>query len=398
MATTVRPIETEEMAEFVRICSLSLAMDRSAFEAMRPEWTQCAFEDERLATCYGRWPFTMRFNGASVPVAAVTTVSTLPIYRRRGHLRAIMDADFRYLHDAEGPAIAILYASLAAIYQRFGYGVVSTHGSYRAEPRHLAFAHPGETRGELREVTRTDSGLLNDMLKRFRAPRTGDLNRSRAVWEIGALEAPPAGHTLTLLAYEEDGEPLGYVIYSTGPAGYDGPGPRLRLEIRDLVWLTPAAYRAIWEHLQRFDLVREVVWPVVPADDPLPHLALEPRMLNATARDGILARLVDVERALSSRPYAAPGDLTFEVMDGMCPWNAGRWRLETSGAETLVRRTTEQPQLTLPVHTLAMLAFGQITATDAARMGRLDAHDPDALDTWDTVMRTRYRPFCGDHF
>jgi hypothetical protein len=29
-------------------------------------------------------------------------------------------------------------------------------------------------------------------------------------------------------------------------------------------------------------------------------------------------------------------------------------------------------------------------------MGRLDAHDPDAMDRWDLVMRTRYRPFCPD--
>ena len=398
MSTVVRPAEAEEMPEFVRICSLSLAMDEAGFAAMRPEWTLCAFEDGRLATCYGRWPFTMRLNGAPVPVAAVTTVSTLPVYRRRGHLRAIMDADFRRLHEQEGPPIAALYASLAAIYQRFGYAVVSTHYSYRVEPRYLAFAHPGLVRGELREVTRDDSGLLNDLLKRFRAPRTGDIHRSRAVWEYGALAPPPAGHTLSLLVYEEDRESLGYVIYTTGPGGFDGPGPRLALNVRDLVWLTPAAYRAVWEHLLRFDLVREVTWGTVPADDPLPHLLLEPRMLNATARDGICGRIVDLPRALPGRPYGGAGTLTFEVLDEMCPWNAGRWRMETSGPETAVQRTTEEPQVTLPAHTLVMLLFGQISATEGARMGRLDAHDPVALDTWDSVMRTRYRPFCGDHF
>lgn len=398
MATVIRPIEMEEMTEFVRICALSLAMDESAFVGLRPEFTQCAFEDGALATCYGRWPFTMRFNGNPVPVAAVTTVSTLPIYRRRGNLRAIMDADFRFLHETEGPAIAILYASLAAIYQRYGYGVVTTHHRYQVEPRYLAFAHPMHLRGQLREVTRQDSGLLNDILKRYRAPRTGDLHRSRAVWEIGALEEPAKGHKLSLLVYEEDGIPQGYTIYTTGPGPYDGPGPRQVLTVRDLVWLTPAAYRALWEHIGRFDLVREVIWDVAPDDDPLPHLLLEPRMLRDTARDGILGRIVDVERALPSRPYGATGTLTFELVDDMCPWNAGRWRLETSGAETLIRRTTETPDLTLPVHTLAMLTFGQISATEAARMGRLDVHDERTLDTWDMVMRTRYRPYCADHF
>ena len=144
--------------------------------------------------------------------------------------------------------------------------------------------------------------------------------------------------------------------------------------------------------------MREVVWPVVPADDPLPHLALEPRMLQATARDGIHGRVVDVAQAVPSRPYSAAGELTFELLDDMCPWNAGRWRIETSGPETRIERTTVEPQLAMPVHTLAMLLFGQLSATEAARMGRLDAHDPHALDTWDLVMRTRHKPYCGDHF
>ena len=101
---------------------------------------------------------------------------------------------------------------------------------------------------------------------------------------------------------------------------------------------------------------------------------------------------------MPARPYGGAGTLTFDLRDEMCPWNAGRWQMETSGRETEVRRSTAEPQVTLPVDTLAMLAFGQISATEAARMGRLDAHDPDALDTWDIVLRTRYRPFCADHF
>lgn len=386
------------MPEFARIVALSLALDPHSFEMLRPEWTLCAFEDGRLATCYAAWPFTMRLNGAPAPVAGVTTVSTLPQVRRRGHLRAIMDADFNRMHESGGPAIAILYASLAAIYQRFGYGIVSTHHAYRVEPRYLGFSHPGAARGALRELTRDDSALLNDMYRQFRDPRNGYLHRSRALWAAAPLADPPAGQTLSILLYEEDEEPQGYVIYTSGQGEFASPGPNLSLTVRDIVWQTPAAYRAIWEHLGRFDLVREIVWPSVPPDDPLPHLLLEPRMLRDTARDGILARIVDLPRALTARPYAAPAALTFELRDEMCPWNAGRWRLETGGAESDVRRVTEEPQLTMPAQTLSMLLFGQISATEAARMGRLDAHEPETLAQWDAAMRTAYRPYCPDQF
>jgi predicted acetyltransferase len=386
------------MPEFSRIVALSLALDPNSFEMMRPEWTLCAFESGRLATCYAAWPFTMRLNGAPVPIAGVTTVSTAPVARRRGHLRAIMDADFHRLHESGAAPIAALYASLAAIYQRYGYGIVSTHISYQVEPRYISFSQPATLRGGLRELTRDDAGLLNEIYRRFRDPRNGYLHRSRASWAIGPLATPPEGHTLSMLLYEEDGEPLGYVIYTTGHEAMEGPGPDHILQIRDLVWLTPAAYRAIWEHIGRFDLVRNVHWRSVPPDDPLPHLLHEPRMLRATARDGILARIVDLPRALAARPYSAAGTLTFEVRDDMCPWNAGRWSLETSGTETRIDRTTAEPHLTLPIQTLSMLLYGQISPTEAARMGRLDAHDQDALENWDAVMRTRYRPYCADQF
>lgn len=399
MTVTIRPAEREEMAEFSRVVSQSLAMDAGAFDTMRPEWTLCAFEDNRLATAYAAWPFTMQLNGGSAPVAAVTTVSTRPVDRRRGHLRAIMSADFQRLHDGGGPAIAALYASMAAIYQRYGYGVVSTHAAYLVEPRHIAFSQPMLVRGALRELSRDDQPLLNDIYKRFVAARTGYLHRPRGMWAAGPLAPAKAGETLSLLVYEEDGAPLGYVIYTTRQDDtVPEPGPSQKLAIRDLAWLSPAAYRAIWEHLGRFDLVREIVWPFAPTDDPLPHLVLEPRMLRTTLRDGILARVVDVARALPSRHYVGSGRLTFEVRDEMCPWNAGRWQLETDGAETRVQRATTDPSLTMPVSTLAMLLFGQVSASAAAAMGRLDAHEPAALDSWDALFRVRHRPFCANHF
>ena len=63
-----------------------------------------------------------------------------------------------------------------------------------------------------------------------------------------------------------------------------------------------------------------------------------------------------------------------------------------------IRRTDKTPQLVMPVSTLAMLFFGQLTASEAARMGRLDVSDTKALPLWDRVMRTDYRPFCADIF
>ena len=180
----------------------------------------------------------------------------------------------------------------------------------------------------------------------------------------------------------------------------DRPGPPFsqRLTILDLVWLSASAYQAIWAYLANMDLVSKIVWGRVPPDDPLPHLLLEPRMLNVTSGDGLLARIVDVERTLPKRRYSEAGILTFEVIDDLCPWNRGRWKMETSTAGSDISRTTEEPQLVMPISTLAMLVFGQISPSEAARMARLDVSDYSILPLWDNVMKTTYRPFCADIF
>lgn len=399
MVLEIRPAKEEEMEQFVHIASTSLVMKPASFIAMRPEFTLCAFEDGKLATSYAAWPLIMRFNGEGVPVAAVTSVGTLPVYRRRGYLRQITGTHFNLLHEQGERAIAILLASRATIYQRYGYSIVSTWHFYNVEPRYLEFSLPHPVRGTFRELSNDEFPVLVDLYRRFRTNRTGYLHRGREMWEAGVLAPPPAGAQLNKVVYQEAEEPLGYVIYTVQPQPESGPGPDQRLYIRDFIWLTTSAYRAVWNYFANMDLVGSIVWGRVPSDDPLPYLLLEPRMLRITFSDGLLGRIVDVERALPQRHYDEEGILTFELVDDdLCPWNNGRWKLETSKDKSLANRTTEEPQMVMPVSTLAMLLFGQLSASQAARMGRLDVHKEDALSLWDRVMSTQYRPACPDMF
>jgi predicted acetyltransferase len=165
-----------------------------------------------------------------------------------------------------------------------------------------------------------------------------------------------------------------------------------------LIWLSSTAYRAIWENLATLDLIAEINWQRAPSDDPLPHLLLEPRRLRAIAVDYLLGRIVDVDKALTQRKYHEEGELIFSLVDNLCTWNNGIWKLEVSKQGSQVIRTSQSPQITMPVSTLALLVFGQISATEAARMGRLDVQNAEILPIWDKIMRTLYKPACADGF
>ena len=400
MGLEIRSVKPDEMKQYdhlVRTAFLSPQEDAGAFK-MPNEWTLCAFEDGKLATTYAAFPFKMRFNGNPFPVAAVTQVSTLPVYRNRGYLRKVTEAHFQLLYEMGERPIAILLAAQAAIYQRYEYAVVSTTNSYNIEPRYLEFSNPLSVKGKFREIGDDDFEQLVNIYRTFREERNGYLHRSKISWDLTILKPPKEG-MLGRVVYEEDGNPLGYIVYTAkSHPKWHATAPDQLIQVKDFAWLTPEAYHAIWDYLFQMRLARNIIGSFVPPDDPLPHMLIEPRMLHATSRDGLLGRIIDVEKAMPGRTYEEESILTFEVLDKMCSWNIGKWELETSGSGSLIKKTDKSPGLRIPVSTLAMLVFGQISATEAARMGRLDVLDHDALSKWDRVMRTKFRPFCPDIF
>lgn len=395
MSFEIRKVKPEEIEEFRSVAAYSLTLSAEVLQGIQPEWTLCGFENERLISTYAAWPLTMRFNGKAVPVAGVTHVGTLPVYRRRGYLRNITFKHFEEMFEKGEQSISILIASMAAIYQRYGYGVVSFQNSYKVEPRYLDFTGDLKPGGTFREVGDDEFKELVSIYREFRADRTGYLHRSKATWDFGILSATPKKNQVSRIIYEEDGKPLGYLIFSVP---LRGPIPKQNLTIRDIAWLKPSAYKAIWNFLSNMDVIENIKWKQVPVDDPLVHMIHEPRMLNITTRDGILGRIVDVKKALSGRMYCTEGKLVFEIMDDFCPWNNSTWKLETSEGETSVNKTDETPEVSMPVSTLSLLAFGQISASEAFRMGRLDVNMKESLDKYDSIFRTVYKPFCPDIF
>ena len=293
MALEIRPYREEEAGAFARVPSIVFGnyAGESAPAAVgetgiRPEWSLCAFEDGQLATSYGAFPLVIRVNGAKEPMAGVTYVGTLPWFRRRGHLRKIMEIDLQRRYEQRMEPIAGLLASIAAIYQRYGYAVCSTAVRYQIDPRMVNFAPtvpPAE--GTWREGSKDELPLLDRMYREFSKGRNGYLHRAPAIWDGQVMgNTPgglaPAGFGPSLVAvYEEGGQPKGYVVYAAKffeESSADHAGPGQRVLVRDFVWNTPGAYRAIWEHIKTFDLANRIWMNSAPIDDPAPHIMLDP--------------------------------------------------------------------------------------------------------------------------
>lgn len=405
MNVEIRPCrDREELQSYGQVVSYVFSINQDEdmereLQAVEPEWTMCAFVDGRVVSTYGAFPFTVRLNGSPVEMGGVTAVGTLPHHRRKGLLRKTMTAGLHAMHE-RGQPFGILWASMGAIYQRFGYGLATPHIAYKFDPRNVELL-PGQRTPGRCELIESENALeqIRPVQEAYAASRNMVIERPPYLWKMGALRSREKRKVYTAVYRNAAGEVTGYVVYNTREAPRDELGPNQVLEVQDLAWLDLDAYRGLWEFIRSHDLVYEVqIRGLVGEDDPMQELLFEPRMVDKRTVDGVWMRIVDVERGLAARPYREPGALCLEVVDDLLPWNNGRWAFETDGTATTVSRTVREPELTMPVATLATLISGHRGATVLERAGKLEAASMAALRRADRMFATEYAPLTPDDF
>jgi predicted acetyltransferase len=359
------------------------------------ERMHAAFEDGQIVGGAGAFPFELSVPGGSLPCAGVTAVGVQPTHRRRGVLRAMMDAQLRDVHE-RGEPIAALWASEETIYGRFGYGLASWAGELRVPHEWDAFAEPFELGGKTRFVTPDEAReLFPPIYEAVRRERPGMTSRNETWWEDRQLRLPEyeADAPRRFVVLELDGEPLGYAIYRTH-FSFEGGLPASRLVVREALGATPQATAAIWRFLLDVDWMAVVEVPYAPPDHPLFLLLALPRRARYRMHDSLWVRLVDVGAALAGRAYGEGGPLVLEVHDAVCGWNDGRWRLDSGDCS----RTDDEPDLRLDVSALGSAFLGGISFAQLQAALRVEELREGAVGRADALFAWRPQPWCLEIF
>jgi predicted acetyltransferase len=365
-----------------------------------PEQTLCGFDGKRMIASAGAFDFKMRFNGRAVSVDGVTVVATDPGYRRRGIVRQLITGLLHRSRDNNVP-ISILWASMGAIYQRFGYGLATTDVSYDIPPRCVQFQYGERAPGSVKLLEK-DAALpaLQAIYRQFSGPANGMLHRGPIFWDL-MFRRQHNQNVYAAVYFDEANKPKGYCLYRTREQDDNAPEPSQVIDVHDFSWLDIQAYRGIWEYLAGHDLANRIRLTFVPEDDPAPGMLLEPRMLQRKTTDGVWLRVVDVEQALSARGYDCSGEAILAVIDDeICDWNNGRYRIATTGGATEVTRLADGDDADVVTRpdTLASLLSGHTKVSDLARMGRLTIANQARAVALDHLFSTRRRPSCANMF
>ena len=199
----------------------------------------------RLVATFRTWDADVTVPGASVVADMVSSVTVEPTRRRRGHLTTMMTADLTRARQA-GTAMAMLLASEASIYGRFGFGAASEMVDWHVTlPAPLGHLPPGtdDVRVELVE----DADLLEIAPAVHAAARAGQPGAwvmEAGAWRImlGAVEVPgeDADRLRPALVAHEGDRVVGYARYRL-PETYERNQFRSELTVDDLAATGPAA-------------------------------------------------------------------------------------------------------------------------------------------------------------
>ena len=353
-----------------------------------------AWDGGRPVGVAASYPFELTLPGGTAGAAGVTWVGVHPSHRRRRILTELMR---RQLEDVRerGEPIAILWASEAPIYGRFGYGIAAPETFMDAERSAFGLRDDPGPRGAVRLVTADEAAkILPPLYESVRLDRPGSLARSEAWWNDHLLPDPEhwrEGHGPKFFAVLEiGGEPVGYALYRIKEK-WEEHTPRAELRVVEAFAATPEAAAELWRFLFGIDLVGRVKAGRI--DGALPLMVTDPRRLHLFFAEGLWLRLVDLEAALRARTYGAGEPVVLDVEDPLFPSNAGRWSV---GPEP--GRTNADPDVALQVGDLASAYLGAFAFERLAAAGRARELRPGGLARATALFTTPIPPYCPEGF
>jgi predicted acetyltransferase len=368
------------------------------FERLLPtERMLAAWDGDEIVGGTAALPFRLSVPGGSVACSGTSVVGVSPTHRRRGVLRAMMQA---HLGDARerGETVAALWASDEGIYGRFGYGRAGFVGEITLPREYGAFGATLAPRGRARLVEAEEAAnLLPPVWDELAKRRPGMILRSREWWEDRTL-SDPSGHRYGAgpkrFVLLEDGEaPVGYAVYRHR-FDSEGGSPAGKLVVVEAVAAEPDAMAAVWRYLLDIDWVAATTASLLPPDHPLFFLLAQPRRMRYRMGDGLWLRLLDVGEALAARTYPGDGEVVLDVRDELCPWNERRWLVGSGRAEP----TNEAADLSLGVSALGAAYLGGVRLASLALSGEVVELRPGALERADGIFRHGLHPWCPEIF
>jgi predicted acetyltransferase len=315
-----------------------------------------------------------------------------------------MEAELRTAA-ALGVPVAILTASEATIYERFGFAPAAMRADWSIDT--LAAKWTGPIPGGRLQIVTTEQGRDeggHDILKRALLQTPGQMYFEGHLWNrLFGIAGGNDPKERRVVRYDDAaGVPQGLAIYRVeNPNGFEAE----IVHVEYLVTATDDAYAALWRYLLEIDLVGTVKAPLRSVDEPVRWQISDSRAaVEDRVEDHLWLRILDVKTTLEARHYNAPGTFVLEVDDAL-GFAAGCWLLSINDSgEANVRKLDDSEgfgsnhHLAMNVSTLAAIYLGATSISTMVKAGRIAQKTMGATVAADAAFRSTTTPWLSTWF
>ena len=404
----IRPITDDEYPAFVTAFMEGFSADLQAESqpeqirhTLPPERTLAAFDGESIVGTFGGFDLRLTVPGGTVKMEGTTVVTVFPTHRRMGLLNAMMT---EHLDNAvaNGIPVAGLWASESGIYGRYGYGVATYAISRSMDGPLVEFREEIQVDRVRRITSEQAKGVLPAVFDTVCRGTPGMFARHDVWWTHETLldeDWMKRGRTgKRIVVHDGPDGPDGYVMYRQKGSEADDGHANGEVMVIELIAATPVAKASLWSYVTNIDGCPKVKFWNAAVDDDVMMMVREPRRIGATnVYDALWIRVLDVERALSSRSYEEDGTFIFDIVDSYRPATEGSYRLVVNDGVGTCERTASPAALELDVDVLGALYLGGGDARAYGEAGRIRGPQ-EHIDCMHRMFRTISAPWCDQVF
>ncbi len=340
----------------------------------------------------------------TIPSWAISTITVAPTHRRRGIARNLMESELRTAAKL-GVPVAILTASEATIYERFGFAPAAMRADWTIDTTRATWTGPvpdGKVQLVTTEQGRDEGG--HDILKRALPQTPGQMYFEGHLWKR-LFGMPGRGNPkeLRVVRYDDaEGVQQGLAVYKVEERHDHAPAV---VHVEYLVTATDDAYSALWRYLIELDLVGQVQAGLRTLDEPVRWKISDSRAATENAvGDHLWLRILDVKTTLEARHYSAPGTFVLELDDPL-GFASGCWMLSIDDAGTGVVRKLDDSEgfgdnhhLAMNIRDLAAIYLGATSVSTLVKAGRIAQKTMGASIAADAAFRSTVTPWLSTWF
>lgn len=384
---TIRPVEQKDVDQFNELLSYVFQItesdiEESGFENKREmikskkpilELSKVFgwFNKEQLISQIAIYPCEVNIHGTLYQMGGVTGVGTYPEYAGHGLMQELIRLALKNMR-ADEQWISYLYPYNVPYYRRKGWEIMSDKISFRIRDTQLPKAVEVPGMVERRDVDHEDVYLVYNQ---FAKENHGALQRTAFHWEEYWRYENEEQRTAAIY-YDQSGKPTGVLFYWVAEEVF---------HIKEMFYLNQEARNGLWNFVTaHFSMVYWVKGDIY-KNEPLAFL-LEDSQIKETVEPYYMARIVDVEKFLSTFPFKSfSRSFHFVVSDPIAEWNNGVFGLTYTENQTYVSREPLGQPVTLDIQTLTCLLMNYRRASYLSRIERL-VTDKETLRTLERIV------------